>query len=271
MKNLFNYFGDYIIRDIDSMYNLSKINASSDGLGRCGFQLVMTLCSFCEILGALEISKIDKDHGEEKFEHFIDNHLDKKYYPYKKIIYRYARHGIAHGFITPPGLLILLNGDEETHLGKFDNYFVFDVFCFKNDVLLGYEEIEKKYNTDIDYKRQMDSSYKAFLTFLSKWKMSMEGVINSAKPRKITFNKVQADDGMAVPSGAYMGDKEFEKLTDDVEIDMEITTRPSGASGCHVAPEFTRLPDDLLKRFNSKIDSNATTTGSGIIKNSHIR
>lgn len=263
MKNLFSYFDDYIIRDIDSMYNLSKKNVSSDGLGRCGFQLVMTLCTFCEILGALEMGKIDKDHGDEKFEHFIVNHLHKKYHPYKKIIYGYARNGIAHGFITPPGLMVLLSGDEKTHLGKFESYFVFDVFCFKDDVLLGYEEIKKKYYGDSEYKKQMDSSYETFLTYLSTWRISMEGVISNAKPREIIFNKAQRDDGMAVPSGAYMDDKDFEKLSDNVEIDLEMRrSLLSGASGCHKTPEFTRLPDDILERINSKIKS--TTTASGI-------
>lgn len=263
MKNLFSYFDDYIIRDIDSMCNLSKKNVSPDGLGRCGFQLVMTLCTFCEILGALDMGKIDKDDGDKKFEHFIVNRLHKKYHPYKKIIYGYARHGIAHGFITPPGLIVLLSGDEETHLGKFENYFVFDVFCFKDDVLSGYGEIKRKYNSDIDYKKQMDSSYKSFLTFLSKWRISMEGVINSVNPREITFNKARGDVGMVVPSGAYMDDKDFEKLSDNVEIDMGMATTPlSGASGCHETPEFTRLPNDILERINSKIKS--ATTASGI-------
>jgi len=262
MKNLFNYFDDYIVRDIDSMYNLSQTNASTDGLGRCGFQLVMTLCTFCEILGALEMGKIDKDQGDKKFEHFVINHLHQKYHPYKKIIYDYARHGIAHGFITPPGLMVLLSGDEETHLGKFEDYFVFDVFCFKNDVLSGYEEIKIKYGSDKKYKEQMNSSYEAFLAFLSKWRTSMEGVVNSAKPREITFNKDQGDDGVAVPSGAYMDDKDFEKLSDDVEGDLGITTTPlSGASGCNETPEFTRLPDDILDRINSKIKHKTTASG----------
>ncbi|MFH1971223.1 MAG: hypothetical protein ABIJ05_02465 [Patescibacteria group bacterium] len=266
MKNLFDYFDDYIVRDIDSMYNLSQKNASTDGLGRCGFQLVMTLCTFCEILGALEMGKIDKDHGNEKFKYFVINHLHKKYHPYKKVIYDYARHGIAHGFITPPGLMVLLSGDEETHLGKFEDYFVFDVFCFKDDVLSSYEKIKKKYNSDKEYKKQMDSSYRTFLTFLSKWKTSMEGVVNSTKPKEITFNKNHGDDGMAVPSGAYMDDKDFEKLSDDLEIDMGITITPlSGASGCHETPEFTRLPDDILERINSKIKNKTTASG---IKNS---
>lgn len=266
MKNLFDYFDDYIVRDIDSMYNLSQVNASVDGLGRCGFQMVMTLCTFCEILGALEMGKIDKDRGDEKFEHFVINHLHKKYHPYKKIVYNYARHGIVHGFITPPGLMVLLSGDEETHLGKFENYFVFDVFCFKNDVLSGYEEIKKKYNDDEGHREQMNSNYRAFLTFLSKWKTSMEGIVNSTKPREITFNKNQGDTGMAVPSGAYMDDKDFEKLSDDLESDLGMTRGPlSGASGCNAAPEFTRLPDDILERINSKIKNKTTASG---IKNS---
>lgn len=265
MKNLFDYFDDYIVRDIDSMYNLSQNNVSTDGLGRCGFQMVMTLCTFCEILGALEMGKIDKDHGDEKFEHFVINHLHKKYRPYKKVIYDYARHGIAHGFITPPGLIVLLSGNEETHLGKFENYFVFDVFCFKDDVLSGYKEIKKKHNNNEEYRKQMDSSYEAFLAFLSKWKSSMEGIVNSTKPREITFNKNQGDTGMAVPSGAYMDDKDFEKLSDGIEGDLGMTTTPlGGASGCSETSEFTRLPDDILERINSK---KYKTTASGV-KNS---
>ncbi len=262
MKNLFKYFDDYIVRDIDSMYNLSQNNASTDGLGRCGFQMVMTLCTFCESLGALEMGKIDKKHGDEKFEHFVFNHLDKKYYPYRKVIYDYARHGIAHGFVTPPGLMVLLSGDEEAHLGKFENYFVFDVFCFKDDVLSGYEEIKEKYNKDKEYREQMNSNYEAFLAFLSKWKTGMEGLVNSTKPREIKFNKNQGDTGMAVPSGAYMDDKDFEKLSDDLEGDLNMTRAPlSGASGCNETPEFTRLPDNILEQINSKIKYKTTASG----------
>jgi len=266
MKNLFNYFDDYIVRDIDSMYNLSQSNSSADGLGRCGFQMVMTLCTFCEVLGALEMGKIDKDRGDKKFEHFVINHLHKKYHPYKKVIYDYARHGIAHGFVIPPGLMVLLSGDEKTHLGKFENYFVFDVFCFKDDVLSGYEEIKEKYNKDKEYGGQMNNSYEAFLAFLSKRKTNMEGLINSTNPKEITFNKNQGDTGMAVPSGAYMDDKDFEKLSDDLEGDLEMRRPPlSGASGCNETPEFTRLPDDILDRINSQIKHKTTASG---IKNS---
>lgn len=253
MQNLFNYFDDYIIRDIHSMYNLSQKDASMDGLGRCGFQLVMTLCTFCEILGALEMGKVDRDKGYEKFDHFLINHLHKKYRPYGKVIYDYARNGIAHGFITPPGLMILLSGDEMTHLGKFEGYFVFDVFCFKNDVLTSYEKIKRKYLDDKSYKEQLDKSYENFLSFLSKWKKSMEDVVNSVHPRKIEFNISRGDVGMAVPSGAYLNDKNYEKLSDEVEADMEtVTMFQKGGSGCQMPPEFTRLPDDIMKILNNR-------------------
>jgi hypothetical protein len=67
---------------------------------------------------------------------------------------------------------------------------------------------------------------------------------------------------MAVPSGAYMDDKDFEKLSDDIEGDLGIATTPlSGASGCNEIPEFTRLPDDILDRINSKIKHKTTASG----------
>ena len=120
-KFLEQFIEGYLFCDIE---NMLKIKLEKGGnYGACGYPIMMTTLSGMELLGDLlsenEIKPFweDKKQGEKNFNNFWDNYFCLHNPKYKinkgKEIFRILiRHGLAHRFLTLPGIFITIDKPE---------------------------------------------------------------------------------------------------------------------------------------------------------------
>lgn len=235
MTGVFEFIELYLIRDLKSMRALK----SDDGLGKCGYQMMSSICTGCELLGAVELNSFNGvKNNEDKFKFFLDNHLHN-YLFYWKIFYQFVRNRIAHDFITPPSIAIRLDNDKERHLGMINDWFVVDAYVFMDDFISAYYELKKKYETDKEYKELMNKGYQQLIEFMKEKSKQLNEIIAQSSPKTLPYpdeNNIQHDDDMAVPSGAMF---EFDYTN------------------------ITRIPDDILEKMNIFIQSSRSSGASG--------
>lgn len=232
MTGVFEFIDDYLIRDLRSMRSIQ----SPDGLGKCGYQMMMSLCSACEILGSLEKNEFSQSGGNNRFKFFLEKHLPE-YVPSWEILYYFIRHRVAHDFITPPGILIHLRNDRTRHLGLMDEWFVVDGYVFMDDFISAYEEIKKRYSKEPAYKKLLDDGYTLLVQFLEDKSNDLKTKISQAQFKNLSLpDEEKVNTGEAVPSGAA-----FE---------------PDNAN-------FTRIPDDMLEKINMRIENARASGASG--------
>lgn len=233
MTGVFEFIEDYLIRDLKSMRSLK----SQDGLGKCGYQMMMSLCSVCELLGSLEKNEFNQSGGNERFKFFLEKHLPE-YVSSWELLYYFIRHRVAHDFITPPGIAIRLNNDRTRHLGLMDGCFVVDAYVFMDDFVLAYKQIKKRYNQESTYKKQLDDGYALLTKFIKDRSNKLSVKISQSNFKHLEYPMEESvDDGdTAVPSGAAF---EFDKSS------------------------FTRIPDDMLGKMNLTIKNTAASGASG--------
>jgi len=227
MTGVFEFIEKYLIRDLESMRSLKSI----DGLGKCGYQMMVSICTGCELLGSIESNDFT-GNSEVKFKLFINKHLSS-YSSTWKILFHFIRNRIAHDFITPPHILIRLNNDKNRHLGVIDEWFVVDAYVFMDDFISAYEKIKEKYNSDLNYKNLMDVGYQQLIDFMKEKSEKLKEIIAQSNPRTLEYpeqhNAKQND--IAVPSGAMF------------EFDYS---------------NITRIPDDMLEKMNESLISPKT-------------
>lgn len=233
MTGVFEFIEDYLIRDLKSMRSLK----SQDGLGKCGYQMMMSLCSACEILGSLEKNEFNQSGGNERFKFFLEKHLPE-YVSSWEILYYFIRHRVAHDFITPPGIAIRLNNDRARHLGLIDDWFVVDAYVFMDDFISTYEQVKKQYNQESVYKKLLDDGYALLIQFIKDRSNELSTKISQSNFKHLEYPVEEAvnNGDTAVPSGAAF---EFDKSN------------------------FTRIPDDMLEKMNSAIKNTAASGASG--------
>lgn len=235
MTGVFEFIELYLIRDLQSMRSLK----SEDGLGKCGYQMMMSLCSACEILGSLEKNEFNQSGGNERFKFFLEKHLPE-YVSSWEILYYFIRHRVAHDFITPPGIAIRLNNDRARHLGLMDDWFVVDAYVFMDDFISAYEQIKKRYNEESTYKKLLDDGYALLIQFIKERSEELSVKISQSNFKHLEYpDEGNVDDGnIAVPSGAIF------------EFDYS---------------NITRIPDDMLEKMNVAIKTTASSGASGSI------
>lgn len=244
MQGVFEFMEVYLIHDLESMRKIK----SSDGYGKCGYQMTMTLCSACEVLGSIEKNKISTSGGEEKFKFFLKQHLPE-YFTAWKILYRFVRHRVAHDFITPPGIAVRLENDRERHLGMLADYFVIDGYVFMDDFLKAYNNIKSKYSTDKGYKFLMDKGYQLLLGFLNNESEEINNIIQNRNFKQLPEpgEQEEVDGDIAVPSGSafYFDYSNITRIPDDMLQEMNLSIA-SGASG--TAIDITKIDNLTLKK-----------------------
>lgn len=233
MIGVFEFIEDYLIRDLKSMRSLK----SQDGLGKCGYQMMMSLCSACEMLGSLEKNEFNNLGGSQRFKFFLEKHLPG-YVSSWEMFYLFIRHRVAHDFITPPGIAIRLNNDRARHLGLMDDWFVVDGYVFMDDFISAYEQIKERYSKEPIYKKLLDSGYTLLIQFMNEREIELRNKISQSQFKHLEY---PVEDGVnngdiAVPSGAAF---EFDKSN------------------------FTRIPDDMLEKMNLRVESMAASGASG--------
>ncbi|OGH07228.1 MAG: hypothetical protein A2171_02770 [Candidatus Levybacteria bacterium RBG_13_35_9] len=233
MTGVFEFIEDYLIRDLKSMRSLK----SQDGLGKCGYQMMISLCSACEILGSLEKNEFNQSGGNERFKFFLEKHLPE-YVSSWEILYYFIRHRVAHDFITPPGIAIRLKNDRARHLGLIDDWFVVDAYVFMDDFISTYEQIKEQYNQESVYKKLLDDGYTLLIQFIKDRSNELSEKISQSNFKHLEYPAEEAVNNVntAVPSGAAF---EFDKSN------------------------FTRIPDDMLEKMNSAIKNTAASSASG--------
>lgn len=209
---------------------------STDGLGKCGYQMIMSLCSACEMLGSLEKNEFNKNGGDQRFKFFLEEHLPG-YVSSWEILYVFIRHRVAHDFITPPGILIHLKNDKTRHLGLMDELFVVDGYAFMDDFILAYEQIKERYSKDSTYKKLLDDGYQLLTQFIEKKSNDLKVKISQSHFKCLNFpDEGSINDGGTIPSGAMF------------EPDKS---------------NFTRIPDDMLEKINLRLENARSSSASG--------
>lgn len=233
MTGVFEFIEDYLIRDLQSMRSLK----SEDGLGKCGYQMMMSLCSACEMLGSLEKNEFNPSGGNQRFKYFLEKHLPE-YVSSWEILYYFIRHRVAHDFITPPGIAIRLNNDRARHLGLMDDWFVVDGYVFMDDFISAYERIKNRYHKEHAYKKLLDDGYALLIKFMNDKKVELSEKISLSQFKHLEYptEKDVNSGNIAVPSGAAF---EFDKSN------------------------FTRIPDDMLEKMNLDVKKAAASDASG--------
>ena len=230
MNGVFEFIELYLKRDLLSMRSLR----SDDGLGKCGYQMMTSICSGCEILGSLEMNEVTSSGGDKKFEFFLENHLSE-YASSWKILYYFIRHRVAHDFITPPGIVIRLMNDRERHLGLMDDCFVVDAYVFMDDFISAYEKIKKRYNEESAYKNLLDKGDELFVRFIKKKSEDLNKVISEFGFKRLEYpNENNSNDkNKAVPSGAAFAFdySNITRIPDDMLEKMSLITKDTIASG----------------------------------------
>lgn len=233
MTVVFEFIEDYLIRDLNSMRSLK----SQDGLGKCGYQMMMSLCSACEILGSLEKNEFNRTGVNERFKFFLEKH-PPGYVTSWEILYYFVRHRVAHDFITPPGIAIRLNNDRARHLGLMDDWFVVDAYVFMDDFVSAYEQIKKRYNQELAYKKRLDDGYALFIQFIKDRSNELSVKISQSNFKHLEY---------PAEEGVNNGD----------------TAIPSGAAFEFNKSNFTRIPDDMLEKMNLRVKSMVASGASG--------
>lgn len=231
MTGVFEFIEDYLIRDLKSMRSIE----SSDGLGKCGYQMMMSLCSACEMLGSLEKNEFESSGGNLRFKFFLENHLPA-YVSSWEILYYFIRHRVAHDFITPPGIIIQLKNDKTRHLGLMDEWFVVDVYVFMDNFISAYRQIKERYSKDSDYKKLLDDGYKLLIQFIENRSKELQVKISQSQ-----FKHLNLPDEENFP------------------IDQAV---PSGAAFEPDHSNFTRIPDDMLEKINQRILGGVASSGA---------
>lgn len=233
MTGVFEFIEDYLIRDLKSMRSLK----SQDGLGKCGYQMMMSLCSACEMLGSLEKNEFKNLGGGQRFKFFLEKHLPG-YVSSWEILYLFIRHRVAHDFITPPGIAIRLNNDRARHFGMMDDWFVVDGYVFMDDFISAYEQIKEQYSKNPIYKKLLDGGYTLLMQFMNKREIELKNKISQSKFKHLEY---------PVEENVNNGD----------------TAVPSGAAFEFNKSNFTRIPDDMLEKMNLRVKSMAASGASG--------
>jgi hypothetical protein len=233
MTGVFQFVEEYFIRDLQSMRKIQ----SSDGLGRCGFQMMVTLCTGCELLGSIEKNDLS-ENSEKKFSFFLTQHLPN-YSQSWRILFHFMRNRIAHDFITPPHIAIELKGEREQHLGVRGEWFIIDVYVFMDDFLQAYEKIKNRYYADSDFKKLMDKGY--------------ELLVEKLKDKTINLDLIISQSGLK-----HLPDPEIPRNSEG-----EFITVPSGAAFDPDQQNFTRIPDDMLEKINMRVEDIRLSGASG--------
>jgi hypothetical protein len=230
MTGVFEFIELYLIRDLQSMRSIR----SNDGLGKCGYQMMVSICTGCELLGSVEKNDFS-ENSEAKFKFFINKHLRNYIFSWK-ILFHFIRNRIAHDFITPPNVLIRLKNDRDRHLGVIDEWYVIDAYVFMDDFISAYEKLKEEYNSDPEYKKLMDDGYQKLIEFMREKSKKLSEIITQSNPRTLPYPEeaIVDDSDVAVPSGAMF---EFDYTN------------------------ITRIPDDMLEKMNMSF---RTTPYSGV-------
>lgn len=142
LSYLSNVVEGYLFCDLKNMSTIKP--EDGEVYGGVGYPMIMTVCAGIELLGGLLTKKnFNKYDGDEYFINYWNSYLtetDPCYFGYAKDIYELARHGIAHAFITKPGILITKQYSPLAKVGLNKHYNQVDIDCIKF-----YKDFEKSY------------------------------------------------------------------------------------------------------------------------------
>jgi hypothetical protein len=110
----------YLFRDLDIM---APIRAEPDGYGALHFPMLQACLAGVELLGGLlSLKRFDSREGAEYFKNYWIEYLAKVDPCYDPShldpadVYQLARNGLAHQFLTKPGLDVNKDSERKRHL-----------------------------------------------------------------------------------------------------------------------------------------------------------
>ena len=137
----------YLFKDLKNM-SLIKLGKGED-YGACGYPMVSAILSGIELLGAL-LNRVTfspaPGAGNTYFLNYWDNYLAKEKPDYAgrgPMIRKLVRHGLAHQFVTKPGIAVTKN-HQRLHLSRFSSPTAGDGLFI--DAVRFYKDLERSYN-----------------------------------------------------------------------------------------------------------------------------
>ena len=125
----------YLFGDLASIRSKTTL----ERLGSCGYPIVMSILTGCELLGALTTD--DNSRIEHYWRRYMAR-INPKYDHLAKIAVTVCRHGIAHRFLTYAGVEVTRDAPDG-HLRRERDTLVFDCLELDTDFRRSYEEHAK--------------------------------------------------------------------------------------------------------------------------------
>lgn len=135
-----HYVEGYIFGDLEAIASLGGRK-----YGGAGFPMILTSLSGMELLGNLLFpseDEFDEMKGRDYFLNYWDNYFSETYPKYKglgPLFYKLMRHGIAHNFLTKPGVYISKNSSWQTEIKLDTKEILIDCIVFYREFKFSYE------------------------------------------------------------------------------------------------------------------------------------
>lgn len=126
----------YLLGDLESMKTEIRVKE----VGAVGYPMVMSVLSGSELLAALA-TDAKNNLIKTYFETFLSR-IDERYADVAELAADAARHGIAHNYLSWPGVAVA-RGAAERHLGLEGNELILDCVMLYDDFRRSYEDHAK--------------------------------------------------------------------------------------------------------------------------------
>lgn len=220
--NLFlkQFIEGYLFCDVEEMLKIEI--KESQKYGKCGYPIMMSVLSVMELLGNLTCKTTlksfneDKSQGSRNFEEFWNSYFCLCNPKYKgsqeKDVFRLLiRNGLAHSYLTLPGIYITV-GNPEQHWG---------IDYSKNEIYIDakefYNDFKKTYESLIKNNKEVKIVMQNRLNDLSRlYAIDSDRVFKkiNSKNKKLTFKPLRSpmisgastmwSPAITVPSGIKM-------------------------------------------------------------------
>ena len=217
----------YLFKDLE---NLSIIKLEQgEKYGAAGYPMLISICAGIELLGIV-VSEETFDHGEDfiYFDKFWNTlvELNPKYGGLGRLVYKLARNGLAHTFVTKIGILVTKDSNQHLKLDLNERILILDVNQLYSDLKTAYTRQVKpllESEKSVLMQRQLDALIDYYE---AQSKSEFDKFARENPGRQILSNVIEQITSSGISSAA---------------------SGTSMLSGNFPRPEFTRVEDDQLK------------------------
>lgn len=157
----------YLFHDVEKMLKIEL--GEKEKCGACGYPIMITILAGMELLGFLLGKDGFNDHnGKKYFNNYWNEYLCKYSSKYNveglcDLIYNLIRHGLAHGFMTKPNILIYKNPEQTIKLiDKERGLISIDVIEFFSDFKNSYYDFVLKNNEKDEMQKRLNNMIESY-------------------------------------------------------------------------------------------------------------